>query len=262
MDDTNPPKLPAADMAEQPTESKDFAALADFRVTHPKEIGGVLRHLMNRKDFLTVARSNSPDFIITRVLNVDLEQHLFFYDWGSSQTQSHLLLQSSENCFSATQEGVRIQFVCGRPEQSVFNGLPAFRSSFPESLYRMQRRDFFRVDTPIADPYRCTAKLPTKREVRFDIADLSMNGVGLRSKDQSLGEGLQIGTVLTGATLDFRKEGTVTSDLMVTFLRSSQSTSNTVYHIGCRFLNLPRAKERDLQRLITYLELARRDGKN
>lgn len=237
--------------------SNTIEQLDDFRITQPKAIGSVLCQLMARKDFLTVQCSDRPYRIVTRILEVDHNAGLFIYDCSAERAANQCLLESQENYFSATQEGVRIQFVGGRPERHEFEGAPAFRSALPQSLYRMQRREFFRVDTPLADPYRCTAKLPDKRQVVFAISDLSLNGVGLRAKDPVL-EQLALGTLLSKAVLDFRKGGVLEVDLKITYQRTTRAQNVPIYHFGCHFENFPRSKESDLQRLITNLEFGRR----
>lgn len=261
MDTKNVPQQPAVDSAEQLPMKEALAALEDFRITHPKEIGSVLRQLMSRKDFLAVECSNRPHRIVTRILDVDQNAGFFIYDCSVDQSHNRFLLESEESYFSATQDGVRVQFVSGRPEQHEFEGAFAFRSQLPESLYRMQRREFFRVETPLMEPYRCTANLPDKRQVILDIYDLSLNGVGLRSKDPTLG-GLPIGTLLSKAVLDCNKLGMLEVDLKITYLKNVRDHLAPIYHFGCRFEKFAKSKEPVLQRMINFLELARRGRKD
>ncbi|WP_025917146.1 flagellar brake protein [Herminiimonas sp. CN] len=261
MDAKSAPQEIGLDASGQPSASDAFAALEDFRITHPREVGGVLRQLMNRKDFLTVECGNRPHRIITRILDVDQNAGCFVYDCSGEEIYNRSLLESDENYFSATQDGIRIQFVGGRPEQYQFEGALAFRSPLPQSLYRMQRREFFRVETPLLDPYPCTAHLPDKSPVAFDIFDLSLTGVGLRSKDPTLGA-LPIGTVLSRATLDFGKLGMIGTDLKIAYLQNIRDRNDPLYHFGCRFERFPKSKEPDLQRMITHFELARRKRKD
>lgn len=257
MDAKNSPQHTVFETAEQLPVSDALAPLEDFRITHPKEIGNVLRQLMNRKDFLTVECGNRPHRIVTRILDVDQNAGLFLYDGSAEQIYNRSLLVSEENYFSATQDGIRVQFVSGRPEQHEFEGAFAFRSQLPESLYRMQRREFFRAETPLMKPYRCKANLPDKRQVAFDIFDLSLNGVGLRSKDPTLG-GLPIGTVLSKVVLDCGTLRMVEIDLKITYLHNIRSHIDPLYHLGCHFENFPKLRETELQRMITSLELTRR----
>lgn len=234
-----------------------FAPLEDYRISHPKAIGNVLQQLMRRKEFLTVACSHRPHRIVTRILDVDQDAGVFIYDGSSEPIYNRSLLESSANYFSTTQDGVRVQFVGGQPEPHTFEGCFAFRSRLPESLYRMQRRDFFRGEIPLKDPYRCIARLPDQRQVTFEIFDVSLGGVGLRSKDAALEE-LPIGTVLSQAVLDSRKIGMIQTDLKITYLQNIRSPGNPLYHVGCRFENFPKSRTTELQRMITSLEMARK----
>lgn len=231
--------------------------LEDFRIGHPKEIVSVLRQLMSAKDFLTVEASNCPRPIVTRILEVDQKAGLFIYDGRVEEMDRRFLLESDENYFSAAQGGIRIQFVSGRPEQFEFEGASAFRAALPESLYRIQRREFFRAAAPLVESYCCTAKLPDRRQLVFDVFDLSLNGVGLRSKDPAVAM-LPTGTVLSKTVLDCRKMGVIESDLKITNMHTIQGRHDLICHIGCRFEHFPKSKEQDLQRMVTYLELARR----
>lgn len=234
-----------------------FAPLEDYRIAHPKAIGNVLQQLMRRKEFLTVTCSHRPHRIVTRILDVDQEAGFFIYDGSSEPIYNRSLLESNANYFSATQGGVRIQFVGGQPTQHLFEGSFAFRSPLPESLYRMQRRDFFRVETPLKDPYRYIATLPDRRQITLEIFDLSLGGVGLRSRDAAL-EVLPIGTLLTQAVLDCRKIGMMQIDLKITHLKNIRNPGSPLYHLGCRFENFPKSRATELQRMITSLELASR----
>ncbi|MDP3191971.1 flagellar brake protein [Rhodoferax sp.] len=234
-----------------------FAPLEDYRISHPKAIGNVLKQLMSRKEFLTVACNHRPHQIVTRILDVNMEAGFFIYDGSAEPVYNRSLLESDANYFSATQDGVQIQFVGGQPEQHMFEGCFAFRSPIPESLYRMQRRDFFRVETSLKNPYRCIAKLPDRRQITLDIFDLSLGGVGLRSRDIAL-EVLPIGTLLSQAVLDCRNMGTTQTDLKITYLQNIKNPGSALYHVGCRFENYPKSRATELQRMITSLELARK----
>ncbi|MFZ4478422.1 MAG: flagellar brake protein [Rhodoferax sp.] len=252
---TLPPE--ALEEPDPSTMSNDLAALEDFRVTHPKVICDVLRQLMSRKDFLTVESNNGPHRIVTRILAVDQAGGQFIYDGSADKFHNRSLLDAQENYFSATQDGIRIQFVGSRPEQHEFEGGFAFRAPLPQSLYRVQRREFFRAAAPLVESYCCIAILPDKRKAMWDIVDLSLDGLGLRSKDPTLAD-LPLDTLLTRVALNFGKRGSIETDLRITNLRNIRSASNPVYRIGGRFERFPKSKEQEFQRMITYLELARR----
>lgn len=234
-----------------------FAGLEDFRTTQPKVISDVLRLLMGRKDFLTVESNQRPDRIVTRILAVDQAAGTFIYDASPDETHNRCLLEAQENFFSGTQDGIRIQFVGNQPRGIEFEGMFAFCAPFPQSLYRVQRREFFRANAPLVESYCCSLVLPGEHSITLDIVDLSLDGVGLRSTDPAL-DALEIGCALNKAVLNFGKRGKIETGLTVTYMRNLRDAGHPAYRIGCRFLHFPKPKEQELQRLITYLELARR----
>lgn len=260
---TTPDLVPTVpEIGAEPRESRSLtaslAALDDFRKTHPKEITSMLRQLAQHRNVLNICFGRNGERIVTRILAVDEGSGSFLYDYGASSAENLRLQQSEENLFSGMQAGVHIKFVCGRAEPHLYDGLPAFKSQLPESLYRIQRRENFRVEMPIADPYVCTATLPNQRRVSFNLVDLSLTGVRLRSTDVNLDEDeLAIGATLTEATFDYRDLGTMESDLKIIYIQNTKTFTDPIYHFGCRFLTLPKAKEASLQRLITFLELRR-----
>jgi len=255
-EDSQQPVVPTTPESGSMKPGTSILEMDEFRISNPKEIGVILKQLMLNKDFLVIASNNSQNIVVTNILNVNVAESLFFYDWGGNQRQNQVLLKSPKNYFSATQNGASVQFECGAPEQDSIEGMPVFRSAFPQFLYRMQRRRFFRAETSIANPYHCTVNLPGRGQVRFNIADLSITGVGLRSKDAWLAD-VAIGTMLKGAVLDFRGQGKLVLDLEVASLRDKRAGESSPYHVGCRLPNLPGAQEAALQRIITYLEFAR-----
>lgn len=254
MKNTSPVSETSTDLPPSPTLAASLAALDDFRVIHPKEVVYVLRQLAHQKDPLSISFGRSGSRIITRILAVDETTGSFFYDYSGSDAENQQHQESGENLFSSLQSGAHTQFVCGHPEPQLYDGLPAFKSQLPESLYRIQRREHFRVETPTNNPYICTATLPDQRRMSFYIVDLSPSGVRLRSTDASIGE-LAIAMNLTDATFDFHDLGKMTLDIQITFIHNSQTFNDPVYHFGCRFLTVPKDQEANLQRVITQLEL-------
>lgn len=251
---------PQTDVQAGPVPGPSEQALVDleeFRITQPKVIGDVLRQLMNRKDFLTVECMDGSHRIVTSVLAVNQLDGFFVFDGSPINSHNRGLLDSPENFFSANQDGIRIQFTVNQPETDEFEGGFALRAALPQSLYRVQRREFYRAAAPLVESFRCKAVLPDGRELSWDIVDLSLDGLGLRSKDPISGE-LPMGTVLNQVVLDFGQRGRIETDLRITNLRNIRGPSNPVYRIGSRFEHFPKSKEQVLQRLITYLELTRR----
>ncbi|TKC89268.1 flagellar brake protein [Trinickia terrae] len=237
-----------------PEESADSGP--DFGRRNPLEIGVQLRNLLNRGDFLTVQYNGGQ--LVTRILDVDARERVFVFDWGALAEQNKGMLAAQRCMFHASPEGVRVEFTTGTPRETRFEGLPAFEASFPEVLYYVQRREYFRVDAPILDPYVCKGRLPDGDTFRFEVHDLSLGGIGVRTTDERVAE-MPMGTLIEGVEVLLNTHGTLSLDLQLVSHRSSDMPNGMRrYQLGFRFMSLPGSAENTLQRLITQLEMKRR----
>lgn len=230
---------------------------ADFGRRNPLEVGVQLRNLLNRGDFLTLHYRGGQ--LVTRILDVDPRSRTFVFDWGSLPEQNNDVLSASDCHFRASPDGVRVEFQTPAPRRTEFEGHPAFESSFPEVLYYVQRREYFRVDTPVMEPCICSGELPEEGgRFSFEVHDLSLGGIGLRTTDERAAA-IEVGTPLPGITLDLRSHGKLTVDLSLVAMRvMDQPDGIRRYHLGLRFDALPGTSENTLQRYITQLEMKRR----
>src|SRR6185503_8115939 len=130
--DTNQSNGPTEDAAEN---------YHHFGRRNPLEIGVQLRNLANRGDFLTVQYKSGQ--LVTRILDVDVRERTFVFDWGALAEQNRGMLASPSCTFRASPEGVRVEFSTPTPAETRFEGLPAFEAAFPEVLYYVQRREYF-----------------------------------------------------------------------------------------------------------------------
>jgi flagellar brake protein len=228
----------------------------EFARRNPLEVGVQLRNLVNRGDFLTVEHRGGQ--FVTRILEVNTREHTFVFDWGAVPAQNDKLLESPDCHFLASPDGVRVDFTTGTPRRTEFEGRPAFIAAFPEVLYYVQRREYFRVDTPVIDPCRCRGTLPDGSPFAFEVHDVSLGGVGLRTTDPRA-ETLGAGSHLEDVELDLRAYGRLRVDLALAAVRFIDlPNGERRYHLGFRFISLPGSTENSLQRYITQIEMKRR----
>jgi c-di-GMP-binding flagellar brake protein YcgR len=227
----------------------------DFGLRNPLQIGTALRDLAIRQDFLTVESGNQQ--IVTRLLHVDTKSKTLIFDYGSIGRENRPVLAAHKLLFSASPNGVKIEFTTGMPRKISYDGNAAFEVELPQVLFRMQRRGYFRVETPMFDPYFCSGVLPDGQPFRLEMHDLSLGGVALRTRDENIAN-LEIGATLKDVVLHLWNQGTVVLDLQLVSPRfATMPKGGKIFILGFRILSLPAYAEKMLQQLITQLEIKR-----
>lgn len=221
----------------------------------PIEIGYVLRTLTLKQDMISVYFDHGKKSILSAILDVDLKAGGFWFDVSSVNALNEELLRSTRLVFVASPDGVKIQFVVNKsPRFSQADGRTAFFVEFPDDMIKLQRREYFRLETPIGRPLMC--RMPFGgRMIEMSLHDISIGGVGLwlpptikvALMDIFQACRLDLGTF---GVIEFKLE--VRSNRMVT-----RRNGGTQAMLGCRFVELPRHTENVVQRYIAQLERER-----
>jgi len=225
-------------------------------LVHSKtEIVYILRAVIQKRGLVTAYFNQGKDFILTSFLDVDANRIIL--DYGAKEAHNRKILDSQKIVVVTTQDRVKVQFSVPRIEIIRYEGGNAFRIPLPESVLKLQRREFFRIETPITTPLQCTIPLDDGREIPIMVTDVSIGGVGIIGcpPDFDLAPGMMlpgcrialpgIGEVV--ATLEIRSTFDVT-------LKNGAITKRA----GCCFIDLPSPMQVLLQRYIIKLERGRR----
>ncbi len=181
------------------------------------------------------------------------------FDWGGVEEANRLLLEEKQLQFKGAPEGVRVEFTTNGAQATSFEGRQAFEVPFPDKLYYFQRREFFRVPTPMMDPYTAKGVYADSQTFRCEIQDVSLGGIALRIESVCLGE-TEKGTLFNDVALFLGSFGTLNVALELISPRSFTTPNGMLRHVvGFRFIELSGQAEGVLQRLITKIEAKRRN---
>ena len=138
-----------------------------------------------------------------------------------------------------------------------YDSRTALKVDIPESLVRLQRREYFRISTPIAKPLRCTFRVP-KPDGSFTTVVTLLNNIsagGVSVTDEKKLLDTTTGNIYSDCTLEMTDNTVVTVKLQVRDCKEVKLTSGkTVNRFGCEFIDIPRAVLAAIQRFITKLE--------
>ncbi len=228
-----------------------------YLVESQKEIAYILRALMQKGERVTAHFNAGEDLILTSILDVDMDADYVILDAGASEALNRKILEARKIIFITSQDKVRIQFSASRIEKIPYEGRPAFKISLPESLIKLQRREYYRLTTPISKPLVCTFPLEDGKKEELHAVDLSIGGIGVLNPLP--GFQLEVGNVYQGCHFVLPEIGTIVTALQIrnAFEITLKNGTHT-RRAGCMFVNLPGTMQSMIQRYIIKLERERR----
>jgi c-di-GMP-binding flagellar brake protein YcgR len=153
-----------------------------FTVTAPLEVSQILQNLARRAVLLTADLDGGRGFFLTSIVAVDAETGQMWLDATPNAAQAEQVLSAAQLTCAGSLDKVQIQFSCSGMAPDECGGRPAFRVALPQSLSRLQRREHFRIQTPVVAPLKCLVTVVRDgRPARIElvVADISCGGVSL-----------------------------------------------------------------------------------
>lgn len=251
-------------MDEHPTEADTGSASTEeederFFLTGPTEIAFALNDLVHRGERVTVNFAGGSQQILSMLLEVDRRDGTLIFDRGGSEGANAKLLGSPRNIFIAKPDGIKVQFVTGEVSETAFNERDAFVTDLPERVVRLQRRESFRVATPITRPVICQFGMVNGEPLSLPLHDISVCGVGLTLSGKL--PFFELGKRLPMIRIDLPEHGEVRCSAAVRHLTQlSTAHGQPVFLVGLRLEELPHAMQARIQRFIVDLERARRSA--
>ncbi|MDR3298452.1 MAG: flagellar brake protein [Candidatus Accumulibacter sp.] len=224
------------------------------------EILAVLRSIIQNKIRITAHLDKSQFFFLTAIVAVQPNSNELILEVGGDEKTNAMALDADRVFFTALVDKVKIQFDLKRLRRANdYHGGPVFIGAIPDKLLRLQRREFFRLSTPVGNPIRlCTSLVPYGGNIDIPLLDISGNGVGLKvSVEQA--DALEKGQTLENCRIVLPNEGLLEVTLRVRNLFAVTNRSGSRYvHVGCEFVNLSASRLSAVQRYILGVERDRK----
>ena len=254
-----PPDPEAHPPAELELDQKNFS---EYLLYSRSEIVFVLRAVLQKKCMLTVYFDGGRSFFLTSLMAISDDGNWLYFDVSNEAELNKKALAAPKLMFTTMLERVKIQFSVGGFQEVPAGNRKAFACKLPETLLRLQRREHFRLSTPIATPLKCEFYAPkpdgSSEKLNLTILDISGGGVGMMVSDE-LAPLFQPGMVLSGCKIDIPDEGKVQTGLCIrNVFGVTTKTGNHYTRVGCEFVDLPGSHLNWVQRYITRIERERK----
>lgn len=223
-----------------------------------REIAYVLRQLAAHRCMITAYIGNSSRFLMSSVLSVSDDDRSLYLDVGHDEALNNEAAQADSLLCMTQLDKVKVQFPVKRPRLENFGKYPALFAETPDTLLRLQRREYYRLTAPVAHSLICRIPAPgSSSRVEARVIDISGGGLAVivPPKDMNLSADQKY----FDCRLDLPDFGPVTATLRVRNIFKITSRSGTdMLRAGCQFEDLPVAMANAIQRYILRVERDRK----
>lgn len=246
----------------EPALDLDQQNLSEYLLYSRSEILFVLRSAMQKKCMLTAYFDGGRSFFLTSLLAISDDGNWLYFDVSNDAAINKAALAATKVMFTTMVDRVKVQFSVAGLQEVPAGSRKAFACQLPETLLRLQRREHFRLSTPIATPVKCDllAAKPDGSAIMLalNLLDISGGGVGMMVPDEHAPL-LQVGNTYAGCKINLPEEGMITTGLCVrNAFPVTTKTGNHYIRVGCEFVDLPGTSLNAVQRYIIRIERERK----
>lgn len=240
------------DSQAQPSAHKDEQE--KYLIRSAWEINQVLTDLAKRPELITAYFDDGAGYILSTIIAVLNEQHLVVMEKGPDEQMNQRLLHAGRARCISKQRDVSVRFYLDELREAKYQGQMVFAAKLPESLYRLQRREYFRVHTPLSNPL--LSRIKTRDGTLFELALSDLSVGGLAMLDPNLAFEAEVGEVFEDCSLVFPEETVHRVNLKIrNIFLLGEERHRPQLKIGCSFDNVDTRFDSFIHRYVNRLQI-------
>lgn len=232
-----------------------------YILSNPLEVQRHLRTLLEQRNFVTLYLDSGHQFFLSSVLAVDVDKKQILLDSPSRPELLQAALKAERSTLSTQIDRVKVQLRLGRLSQAPGQHA-ALAATLPTSMLRLQRREFFRIETPRLPPLRCKLARVHEdgRAEAFDFPLFDISGGGLSMTGPiNQADKFSVGEIFADCRLEIPGDSVLSVNLRIRKVsRLETAVGEPQLRLGCEFVNLPGTRLSVIERYITRLERERK----
>lgn len=239
-----------------------------YLVRNRRQVRGLLRALIDQRSLVSAHIGGRDQSFPSAVLEVNEDEDWLLLDGSPNEASNRAAAAATHLLCFAQLEKVRIRFRLDHVERIEHEGHIAFRAPMPASIYHLQRREHYRLETPITHSPTCVIGFdpepdgePAREPLHLRVIDISGGGLAVSlPADSAL---LEVGHIYRHCQLHLPDQGPLPVALAICS-RARLTLPNGVesFRVGARFEEMPRGADEAIQRYIFRVDRQRNARKS
>ena len=232
---------------------------SSFLVESRREVLALLRGLKEKSQLISMMINEGSEVFITSILELDDLNNTVTIDSSHNLAANQRIIEAPKVFFEGLLDRISIQFSSSSMLVTTFEGRPALQCTIPINMIRLQRRENYRINTPLTNPIRCLIPLEIDSEIetiKFSLVDISCGGIAILDERRVLE--INVGQTYDDCRINLPGIGEIDLALQI---RNSQDlillNGKTNRRVGCEFIGTSTAALASVQRYIMKLERER-----
>ena len=227
-----------------------------------REIVFYLQLMARQRSITTVYLDDGQNFFLSAILAVDETANLVYLDASSEAANNALAQTAREITLVANLDRVKMLVRLSALTRGKYQAQEALCAVIPELICRLQRREFFRLESPATPPTCCKISAHrsngASRSLELPLSDISGGGISLIGSTD-MAEDFPRDALFQDCRLEIPGEGVIQVNLRVRkIVEISDTDGEHSLRIGCEFVNLPSSRMAFIERYIARIERERK----
>ena len=229
--------------------------MSSFLIQNSKQINSHLLLLVKSKCLLSAHFGENNESYITTFLGINEKSNTVVIDYGPKEDLNQHILRAAKISFDTEYNGIKVSFTGTGLKKINHKGEAAFSMSIPKSLYWMQRREYYRVKSPMSKPSYCQLILDDKKPVNLKLYDVSLSGFAMLNISNEISDLLVPGKTFEQCKLILSGtgEGIISFEVCTKYVINPDKLQK-IQKVGCRLIKVTHSVEDIIQRYMNQIQ--------
>jgi len=233
--------------------------ISNYLVKNPKQITNYLNTLSKEKCLISAVFGENNSFL-TAILDIDEKKQTIIIDCGPKEYLNKELLNAGLVDCSADFNGIKVIFKGRQVKKAGKPSNPALSIQIPDLLYWVQRRQFYRVRSPLSKNSYCRIPLQeteneTLQSFNFKLFNLSVSGFSITVEELALVNKITLNLEFTNCHLILNETEThAISFIPRNIIPINPNNPSKGHRIGCEFIDITPREENAFARYMQAIE--------